>query len=118
MAAFQSYAWPGNVRELQNLVERAVILSNDGVLANPLSTSTEPGPSSAVVPAKPSDTKLTDMERAFILRTLDEVGWKVGGPNGAAAKLGLNRTTLIHKMKKLQIKRPSPERPACGVAVN
>jgi transcriptional regulator with GAF, ATPase, and Fis domain len=118
MAAFQSYAWPGNIRELQNLVERAVILSNDGVLANPLSISTEQGSPSAASPGNPSETKLTDMERLFILQTLDEVGWKVGGPNGAAARLGLNRTTLIHKMKKLQIKRPNPERPASAVAVN
>jgi transcriptional regulator with GAF, ATPase, and Fis domain len=101
MAAFQSYSWPGNVRELQNLVERAVIMANDGVLANPFSASA-PQP----VDTSAGPTKLIDLERAFIVRTLDEVGWVVGGPGGAAAKLGLNRTTLIHRMKKLQIKRP------------
>jgi transcriptional regulator with GAF, ATPase, and Fis domain len=101
MAAFQSYSWPGNVRELQNLVERAVIMANDGVLANPFSASV-PQP----VDIASGPTKLVDLERAIIMRTLDEVGWVVGGPGGAAAKLGLNRTTLIHRMKKLEIKRP------------
>jgi transcriptional regulator with GAF, ATPase, and Fis domain len=118
MAAFQSYSWPGNIRELQNLVERAVILADDGLLANPISTSEEQGLSMAARSAKPTETKLTDIERTFILKTLDEVGWRVGGPNGAAARLGLKRTTLIAKMKKLQITRPAPERPATEVAAN
>jgi DNA-binding NtrC family response regulator len=105
MAAFRSYSWPGNIRELQNLVERAVILSDDGLLVNPLAGS-EPG----AVPAAIGPTQLGDLrdfERAFIEQTLGEVSWVVGGPNGAAAKLGMKRTTLIHKMKKLQIERPS-----------
>jgi transcriptional regulator with GAF, ATPase, and Fis domain len=118
MAAFQSYSWPGNVRELQNLVERSVILADDGVLANPFGTSAPEPLATDAASIKSSETKLTDMERAFILKTLDEVGWKVGGSNGAAARLGLNRTTLIHKMKKLQIRRPAPERPAPAVAAN
>jgi transcriptional regulator with GAF, ATPase, and Fis domain len=102
MAAFRSYSWPGNVRELQNLVERAVIMANNGVLANPFSA---PAPE---VPASPtSSPRLRDLERAFIVQTLEEAGWTVGGPKGAAAKLGLNRTTLIHKMKRLQIKKPA-----------
>jgi transcriptional regulator with GAF, ATPase, and Fis domain len=100
MAAFQSYAWPGNIRELQNLVERAVILADDGVLANPFAS-----PQAVASAAGP--TKLRDLERAFIVRTLEEVGWVVGGPNGAAAKLGLKRTTLVHRMKTLQIERPA-----------
>jgi transcriptional regulator with GAF, ATPase, and Fis domain len=105
MAAFRSYSWPGNIRELQNLVERAVILANEGILPNPIS---ELDPQALTLPA--ASTKLRDLERTFIVQTLDEVGWVVGGPNGAAAKLGLNRTTLIHRMKKLQIKRPRAER--------
>jgi formate hydrogenlyase transcriptional activator len=104
MAAFRSYSWPGNIRELQNLVERAVILANGGMLPNPLPGSM---PQSATVPAVPRT--LRDSERALILQTLDEVGWVIGGPNGAATKLGLKRTTLIHRMKKLGIERP-PQR--------
>jgi transcriptional regulator with GAF, ATPase, and Fis domain len=101
VAAFRSYSWPGNVRELQNLVERAVILADDGVLANPFA-----GSASQAVVGDASPTKLRDLERAFIAQTLEEVGWVVGGPDGAAAKLGLKRTTLIHRMKTLQIERP------------
>ena len=102
MAAFRSYSWPGNVRELQNLVERAIILSNEGVLSNPFTESTSQTVACAAAP-----TKLRDIERAYIVQMLEEVGWVVGGPNGAAAKLGLKRTTLIQRMKKLQIERPA-----------
>jgi transcriptional regulator with GAF, ATPase, and Fis domain len=101
MSALSSYHWPGNIRELQNLVERAVILSNFGVLPNPLPAAvTQP---SAVCPAA---TTLRDSERAVILQTLEATAWVIGGPNGAAAKLGLKRTTLICKMQKLGIYRP------------
>jgi formate hydrogenlyase transcriptional activator len=101
MSALSSYAWPGNVRELQNLIERAVILSNNGVLPNPL-------PSSGVrsVIAAPAATTLRDSERTLILNTLRAVGWVIGGSRGAATRLGLNRTTLINRMKKLGISRP------------
>jgi transcriptional regulator with GAF, ATPase, and Fis domain len=104
LSALSSYQWPGNVRELQNLIERAVILSNDGVLPNPL-------PTAATQPAInfPPATTLRDSERRLILRTLESVGWVIGGARGAASTLGLNRTTLINKMKKLGISRPSPE---------
>jgi formate hydrogenlyase transcriptional activator len=105
ISAFNSYHWPGNVRELQNLIERAVILSNDGVLPNPL-----PPTETEAVTVFPSQGTLRDSERALILRTLEAVGWMIGGPNGAAAKLGLKRTTLISKMKKLGISRPSRQR--------
>ena len=100
MSAFASYDWPGNIRELQNLIERAVIMANDGVLPNPL-----PAPGSPSVIAAPPTT-LRESERTLILTTLDAVGWVIGGPKGAAVKLGLNRTTLINKMKRLGIARP------------
>jgi transcriptional regulator with GAF, ATPase, and Fis domain len=102
MSALSSYQWPGNIRELQNLIERAVILSNDGVLPNPLPTA---GTEQRVA-ISPGATTLRDSERTLILRTLETVGWVIGGPKGAAAKLGLKRTTLIHKMQKLGISRP------------
>ncbi len=106
LSALGSYQWPGNIRELQNLIERAVILSNDGVLPNPLPA---PGTQAAITQAviTPGATTLRDSERTLILQTLERVGWVVGGPKGAAVKLGLKRTTLIHKMQKLGIFRPS-----------
>jgi formate hydrogenlyase transcriptional activator len=103
MSALSSYPWPGNIRELQNLIERAVILSNHGVLPNPLPTSAAP----CDVP--PTVTTLKESERTLILRTLQGVGWVIGGPKGAAAKLGVKRTTLICKMQKLGISRPPPQ---------
>ena len=107
MAAFTSYSWPGNVRELQNLIERAVIRSNDGVLPNPV-------PVFERMPACPQKTAtrscpsglFSDSLRSLILRTLEDTGWVIGGPDGAAARLGLPRTSLISKMKKLGISRP------------
>jgi formate hydrogenlyase transcriptional activator len=110
IAAFSSYSWPGNIRELQNLVERAVILSQDGVFRSPLSSSvvqiaSSPSPGTTREPAAP--LTLRDSERMLILHALQTTGWVIGGPNGAAVKLGLGRTTLIHRMKKLGIKRPS-----------
>ncbi len=103
MSALSSYQWPGNIRELQNLIERAVILSNHGVLPNPLPT-TETERRAAIFPGA---TTLRDSERTLIQQTLEGVGWVIGGPKGAAAKLGLKRTTLIHKMQKLGIARPA-----------
>jgi transcriptional regulator with GAF, ATPase, and Fis domain len=105
LSALISYEWPGNIRELQNLIERAVILSNDGVLPNPLpaaGTVIAIGSTTTVVPV----ATLKESERTLILRTLERVGWVIGGPKGAASKLGLKRTTLIHKMQKLGISRP------------
>jgi transcriptional regulator with GAF, ATPase, and Fis domain len=108
MSALSSYDWPGNIRELQNLIERAVILSTDGVLPNPL-----PSPEAPRVAAAPAATTLRDAERALIVGTLDAAGWVIGGAKGAALTLGLNRTTLIHKMKKLGIERPKPQDDPC-----
>jgi formate hydrogenlyase transcriptional activator len=104
MSALSSYEWPGNIRELQNLIERAVILANHGVLPNPL-----PPRDASIVTAAPAATTLRDSERTLILSTLDAVGWVIGGSRGAAAKLGLHRTTLINKMKRLGISRPDPD---------
>jgi formate hydrogenlyase transcriptional activator len=101
MDALCSYSWPGNIRELQNLIERAVILSNDGVLPNSL-PSAETGNIS--ISSEPSTLK--EIERDLILRTLVDHRWMVGGVDGAAAKLGLKRTTLIAKMQKFGILRP------------
>jgi transcriptional regulator with GAF, ATPase, and Fis domain len=102
LEAFESYPWPGNIRELQNVIERAVILANNGSLPNPLTTMPNE-PSSAV----PGYTTLRDSERALILQTLEAVSWVIGGPGGAAARLGVKRTTLIGRMKKLGVSRPS-----------
>src|SRR6201984_661239 len=110
--AFTSYSWPGNVRELQNLIERAVILSEKGVLANPFSTvdgnllGEKPTNANFVVLRSAQEDTFWDSQRAVILRALDASGWIVGGLRGAAARLGLKRTTLISKMKKLGISRP------------
>ena len=108
MAAFQWYSWPGNIRELQNLVERAVILSRDNVLPNPLHTKQ----TALMIPGlhRPrtfySSMRSKDSERVLILETLEQAGWVVGGPRGAATKLGLKRTTLLAKMRRLGISRP------------
>ncbi len=111
MAAFQWYSWPGNIRELQNLVERSVILSRDGVLPNPLhKKQTElMVPSLHLTRPFHSSMTLEDSGRALILETLEQAGWIVGGPRGAAAKLGLKRTTLLAKMRRLGISRPIPQ---------
>ena len=101
MSALSSYHWPGNIRELQNLIERAVILSNYGVLPNPL-----PAAETQTFAISPVATTLRGSERTLILQTLEAAGWVIGGPNGAAAKLGVPRTTLICKMQKLAISRP------------
>jgi formate hydrogenlyase transcriptional activator len=102
MMALCSYDWPGNIRELQNLIERAVILSEYGVLPNPLLSA-----GMQRINVSPTQTTLVDSERALILRTLEAAGWVIGGRDGAAAKLGLKRTTLIYKMQKHGISRPS-----------
>ena len=101
--AFTSYSWPGNVRELQNLVERAVIRSKNGVLANPLVVSEK----LSNEPVPPRRT-FSESQRDLIQQALQETGWVIGGSGGAAARLGLKRTTLIFKMKKFGISRPVP----------
>jgi len=103
LAAFSSYSWPGNIRELQNLIERAVIRSDDGILPNPL-----PAEENKPVTPPLAQGTFSDSTRTVILQALKATGWVIGGAGGAAAKLGLKRTTLIAKMKKLGISRPDP----------
>ena len=106
MAALVSYHWPGNIRELQNLVERAVILSRGSTLEIPLAELKLPAKN--VVQTNGGNT-LETVERDHILKVLDDAKWVIGGPTGAAARLGLNRTTLNHRMRKLGIMRPQPQ---------
>jgi formate hydrogenlyase transcriptional activator len=115
MQALASYDWPGNVRELKNFIERSVILSSNGVLSPPLKeldpqpvAASAPTPYRMERPVAASSTTLRDVEREHILQTLRETQWVVGGPKGAAVRLGLNRTTLMFRMRKLGISRPSP----------
>jgi formate hydrogenlyase transcriptional activator len=115
MDTLTRYPWPGNVRELENVIERAVILSPGTVLQIPVG---DLKPASAAENGKRPSTKsvlagnatghasLADAEREHILRTLRETEWVLGGPQGAAARLGMKRTTLQSKMKKLGIARP------------
>ncbi|HTP28183.1 MAG TPA: sigma 54-interacting transcriptional regulator, partial [Anaeromyxobacteraceae bacterium] len=105
LAAMSKYPWPGNVRELQNFIERAVILSRDGELRPPLSELK--APAEAVKPAAPVAAAMTlhDMEREHILAALEKSNWVVGGPSGAAARLGMKRTSLLYRMEKLRISR-------------
>ena len=105
MNALITYPWPGNVRELQNLIERAVIRSDDGVLPNPL-----PPCGTKTITSIATLGTLRDHEAAVILQTLKAVGGIIGGPRGAAARLGLKRTTLVSKMKRLGIYRPRHQR--------
>ena len=108
MDALVRYPWPGNVREMQNVIERAVILSPGPSLRVPLG-DLQPAATQAQVPAGEPVT-LADAEREHILGVLRETGWVVGGPKGAAARLGMKRSTLQKKMKKLGISRPSSAR--------
>jgi transcriptional regulator with GAF, ATPase, and Fis domain len=109
--AFTAYSWPGNVRELQNLIERALIRADNGVLPNPLrKPDARPvAPTPAPVAPTPAPGTFWDSQRDLILEALRATGWVVRGPRGAAARLGLKRTSLITKMKKLGISRPVRE---------
>ncbi|HUN62766.1 MAG TPA: sigma 54-interacting transcriptional regulator [Candidatus Sulfotelmatobacter sp.] len=102
MNALVQYPWPGNVRELQNFIERAVILSPGAVLRAPTS---ELEASHAVKESKGPIHGLAEVERDHILRALEVANWVIGGQNGAAARLGMKRTSLVYRMKKLQIRR-------------
>jgi formate hydrogenlyase transcriptional activator len=105
--ALTRYHWPGNVRELENVIERAVILSRDTELEVPF-TELKIAPEPAVTVKRepvPNSSALQDVEREHILQVLEETKWLVAGPSGAAAKLGMKRTTLQAKMRKLGITR-------------
>jgi DNA-binding NtrC family response regulator len=103
MAELVHYDWPGNVRELQNVIERAVILSSHGVLC-PQVPVRSPGACSAA-PVSPRSETLDDAMRAHILDALHATNWVVAGPHGAAARLGMKRSTLASRMAKLGIVR-------------
>jgi formate hydrogenlyase transcriptional activator len=104
MAAMAGYPWPGNIRELENVIERAVILSTGSVLRLPPGEWTAPAATVEVADARP--VTLADAEREHILGALEEVNWVLSGANGAAVRLGMKRSTLQWKMKKLNIARP------------
>ncbi len=95
------HPWPGNIRELQNYVARGVILSTDGVFDAPPPEKTEPAS------VEVSNPTLEDKVRREILAACRRANWKLGGPRGAAARLGLKRTTLFYKMKRLGITPPA-----------
>jgi formate hydrogenlyase transcriptional activator len=98
MSALTSYAWPGNIRELQNFIERSVILSSGTVLQPPLSSLKSAATTEEAV-------TLEEAERDHIRKTLEQTRWVVSGPNGAAARLGIKRSTLYFRMQKLGISR-------------
>jgi len=100
MRAIVRHSWPGNIRELQNYVARGVILSTDGVFEPAPPEKSEPAPIEIPNPT------LEDKVRQEILAACQRANWKVGGPRGAAARLGLKRTTLYYKMKRLGIAPP------------
>jgi formate hydrogenlyase transcriptional activator len=112
MDALARYSWPGNVRELQNFIERAVILSPHSVLRAPIG---ELEPFQPRQGREVAMSGLAEVEREQIVRALEASNWVVAGPNGAAERLGMKRTSLVYRMQKLGIKRSSeapPENPA------
>jgi transcriptional regulator with GAF, ATPase, and Fis domain len=104
LEALRHYDWPGNIRELQNFLERSVILSSGPTLQAPLESLSLHGSRRAVIPGAP--LTLEEAETRHIIEVLRQVNWVIGGPKGAAEKLGLKRTTLIAKMRRLGITRP------------
>jgi len=105
MSELTSYPWPGNIRELQNFIERSVILTSGNVLRPPLSTLESPAEMDCQA------VTLEEAERDHILKTLEQTRWVVAGPSGAAARLGIKRSTLYFRMQKLGISRPNREQP-------
>jgi len=100
MSALVSYFWPGNIRELQNFIERSVILTSGNVLHPPLASLKSSAEAESLGPIT-----LEDEERDHIRKILEETRWVVAGPNGAAARLGIKRSTLYFRMQKLGISR-------------
>jgi DNA-binding NtrC family response regulator len=114
LAQFQNYDWPGNVRELQNMIERSLILAQNGVLWFDLPDNPRPpGPvpessprHDAGAPAILSDLELRRRERENVLAALEKTAWKIHGPGGTAELLGVKPTTLISRIKKMGLKKP------------
>jgi formate hydrogenlyase transcriptional activator len=99
MESLQRYSWPGNIRELRNVVEHGIIVSTGSTLTLRLPL--------AVTPAEPNVEDLASVERSHLLKVLEKSNWQIGGKGGAAATLGLKRTTLLALMKRLGIKPPA-----------
>jgi formate hydrogenlyase transcriptional activator len=115
MDALVRYQWPGNVRELQNFIERAVILSPQSILRAPTS---ELEPFQTRKEPNVTMNGLAEIERDHILRALEASNWVIGGRNGAAERLGMKRTSLVYRMKKLRVTRPAavPQQRSVGAA--
>jgi transcriptional regulator with GAF, ATPase, and Fis domain len=117
VARLQNYDWPGNVRELRNVIERAVILARGGPLFFDLPTTDSAPPPTASTPhpgAKAGLEYFTEAEmerrgRENLVAVLETAGWKIKGTAGAAELLGVKPTTLLSRMKKMGLKRPSPQ---------
>jgi len=113
LVQLQSYDWPGNVRELRNVIERAVILARGGALhfdLPGLATAASTAPAKAAIPAQAGAKFLTEVEmlqreRENLEAVLEQAGWKIKGPDGAAELLGIKATTLLSRMKKMGLKR-------------
>ncbi len=105
MDVLRQHDWPGNIRELQNFIERAVVMTDGPLLHPQLTELTRLAPVATQTPER----TLAELERVYITETLQKVNWVVGGRSGAAAKLGLPRTTLIARMRKLGISRQTSE---------
>jgi transcriptional regulator with GAF, ATPase, and Fis domain len=111
----QSYDWPGNIRELRNVIERAVILAHGGTLQFDLPTTQTPPPVSSLTPRAENTTnanylteaQMRQYEGDNIRKVLEEAGWKIKGPNGAAELLGLNPATLVSRIRQMKLKRPT-----------
>ena len=115
MAALEHYDWPGNIRELQNVIERGVIITTGSVLSRQTTELLTPGeaaPARFPAPTEATSIRRTmaDAEREHITAALGATNWVVGGPNGAAAQLGLPRTTLMSRMQRLGISNLSRRR--------
>ena len=105
MSALSSHPWPGNIRELQNFIERSVIVTSGNVLCSPLTSL-----KNAAETESQEATTLEDAERNHIRKVLEQTRWVVSGPNGAAARLGIKRSTLYFRMQKLGISRSNRDR--------
>jgi formate hydrogenlyase transcriptional activator len=110
IAALEQHDWPGNIRELQNVIERGVIMTSGSVLSGHTTKHLVASPRLAVSNPLASVRTLADAERAHIAATLRETDGVIGGRNGAAAQLGLPRTTLLARMQRLGISTASPRR--------